>query len=87
MQFTPGDAPRTHRMTVMRTTVGHEVPFPDARWSERAEHFLMCHRRMPRFLIGWPTWFGNRKASGIRGIPGDLAYLRDSLFKRGDYRD
>jgi ATP-dependent Clp protease ATP-binding subunit ClpC len=49
------------------------------------EHILMRHRWAPRFLLGWPTWFGNRKASGIRGIPGDLAYLRDSLFKRGDY--
>ena len=55
------------------------------RWSDRAEDYLMRHRWVPTFMIGWPTWFGNRKASGLRGLPGDLAYLRDSLLKRGDY--
>jgi hypothetical protein len=56
----------------------------DTRWSTRAEDFLMARRWVPNFVVGWPTWFGNRKASGIRGLPGDLAYLRDSLFKRSD---
>jgi hypothetical protein len=58
----------------------------DTRWSQRAECFLMRHGRwVPSFLHGWPTWFGNRKASGLRGLPGDLAYLRDSLFRRADH--
>ena len=46
----------------------------------------MRHRWVPSFLIGWPTWFGNRKASGLRGIPGDLAYLRDSTLQARQLR-
>ena len=41
-----------------------------------------CRRRVPNFMYGWPTWFRNRRASGLRGIPGDLAYLRDTLRGR-----
>ena len=56
----------------------------DTRWSARAEDFLMAHRWVPNFVVGWPTWFGNRKASGIRGLRDDLAYVWDSIFKRSD---
>jgi hypothetical protein len=53
------------------------------RWSERAERFLMRRGRwVPNFVHGWPTWFGNRKASGLRGVPGDLAYVFSSLVER-----
>ena len=82
MQLTPGDLARIHHLTIADI-----IEEDEARWSVRAERFLMRHRWVPSFLIGWPTWFGNRRASGIRGIPGDLAYLRDSLFKRGNYGD
>ena len=38
-------------------------------------------RRVPNFMYGWPTWFRNRRATGLRG---DLAYLRSLIFKRTD---
>jgi hypothetical protein len=59
----------------------------DNRWSARTERFLMARRWVPNFLIGWPTWFGNRKASGLSGIPGDLSYLWSSILERAHHGD
>jgi hypothetical protein len=65
-----------------------EMGWNETRWSYKAERWLHRHHRwVPNFMFGWPTWFGNRKAIGIRGIPGDLAYLRDSVLKRLEKRD
>jgi ATP-dependent Clp protease ATP-binding subunit ClpA len=86
-QLRPEEPERVHRLLV-QSAIDEQIRWSETRWSTRAERFLMTHKRwVPNFLIGWPTWFGNRKASGLRGLPGDLAYLRASLFKRSDNSD
>jgi len=56
---------------------GHDVRFQPA---TRKDRFLWaCQRRVPNFMVGWPTWFRNRRAVGLRG---DLVNLKESLFRR-----
>ena len=82
IQLLSGYAVRNRPLQV-QSVIEEDIRWNETRWSERAERFLMRHSRwVPNFLFGWPTWFGNRKASGLRGVPGDLAYLRDTLFGR-----
>jgi ATP-dependent Clp protease ATP-binding subunit ClpA len=85
IQLLSGYAVRIRPLPV-QNVIEEQIRWNEARWSTRAESFLMRHSSyVPNFLFGWPTWFGNRKASGLRGIPGDLTYLKDTLL--GRYRD
>jgi hypothetical protein len=85
LRLRPDDAARIRPLLVQRA-IDEDLRWNEARWSTRAEGFLMRHSRyVPNFLFGWPTWFGNRKAGGLRGVPGDLAYLKDTLL--GRHRD
>ena len=87
VQCRPDDAVRVHRLAV-QSVIDEQIRWNETRWSTRAERFLMAHSRwVPNFLFGWPTWFGNRKARGFRGVPGDFAYLKETLFRRNGDND
>jgi len=39
-------------------------------------------RVVPNFMVGWPTWFGNRRAEGVRGNWETLRYELSELLTR-----